>query len=275
MKTTVAPYQTAAWCVRIECTNGTVVRLTSYPTDLQMSNGTLYKTDYGYQPSAYSASASFSPSAIDLEGIVAVGGVTRDALSSGVFDNARVYVFRCDFLNPVEDYEALASGFFGKTTLSDDQYRIEGMGLIDALNQSSGQTYLPSCSRTFGDAGCQKSLPTITVTAAITSVTSQGVVRLSSLAFAADYFGAGTIEIITGDNAGLKPLEIKSHSADGTITTFEPFYYLPQVGDTAKLIPGCRKRLEDCRDKWNNVVNFFGFTNIPTSSSYQQVGGNR
>lgn len=275
MKPTVAPYETAAWCVRIVCTNGLTLRLTTYPRDLTMSNAAVYESDSGYEQTAYSSGTDFSPSAIDLIGFVGVAGITRDQIASGVFDNARVHVFKCNFLSPVEDYEPVTAGFFGKTTLEDDKYTIQGMSLIDALNQSSGQTYLPSCSRTFGDAGCQKSLPTITVTAAITSVTSQGVVRLSSLAFSADYFGAGTIEITTGDNAGLKPLEIKSHAADGTIATFEPFYYLPQVGDTAKLIPGCRKRLEDCRDKWSNVVNFFGFTNIPTSSSYQQVGGNR
>jgi len=47
---------------------------------------------------------------------------------------------------------------------------------------------------------------------------------------------------------------------------------LPQVGDTFVMIPGCRKRLEDCRDKWVNIINFFGFTRIPTASTYQQIG---
>jgi len=275
MKSVVAPWETSVTCVRIECVNGTVVRLTAYPFDLVMSNDAVYKTDYGYEPTAHSADTSFSPSAIDIEGIVAFGGVSRDALASGVFDNARVYIFKCDFLNPVEDYEEVAAGFFGKTTLEDDKYRIEGMGLKDALNQSTGLSYAAPCPRTFGGAGCHVSLPAITVTAAITSVTSPYIVRLSSLAFAEDYFGAGTIEIISGDNAGLKALEIKSHAADGTITTFDPFYYTPQVGDIAKLIPGCRKRKVDCREKWANIDNNLGFSDVPTSSAYQQVGGNR
>ena len=49
--------------------------------------------------------------------------------------------------------------------------------------------------------------------------------------------------------------------------------YMPEVGDTFVLIPGCRRRLEDCRDKWNNVINFFGFPFIPTGSTYATVGG--
>ena len=111
MKSTVAPYQTSATCVRIECLNGVTVRLTDYPYDLVMSNAAVYKTDYGYQPTAFTASSAFSPSAIDIDGICAVGGVTRDQLASGVFDNARVYIFKCNFLAPVEDYD---------TDLSDD-----------------------------------------------------------------------------------------------------------------------------------------------------------
>jgi uncharacterized phage protein (TIGR02218 family) len=272
MKSTVAPYGTTAWCVRIECVNGTIIRLTSYPFDLVMSNATVYKTDNGYEPTAYSASGSLAPSSLDLEGICAVGGVTRDTLASGIFDNARVYIFKCNFNAPVEDYEEISAGFFGKTTLMDDRYRIEGMALIDALNQSVGLTYTAACSRTFGDAGCQKVLSALDVTGSLTSVTNNFTVTDSARAEAADYFAAGTIVFTSGLNAGLKALEIRSYAA-GVVTTFEPFYYTPAIGDAYVMIPGCRKRLEDCRDKWNNVINFFGFSNIPTSGQYQQVGG--
>ena len=272
MKSTVSPYQTSATCVRIECVNGTIVRLTDYPYDLKMSNATVYKTDYGYEPTAFTGSAAFSPSAMDLEGICAVGGVTRDQLASGVFDNARVYIFKCNFLAPVEDYEEVAAGFFGKTTLQDDAYRIEGMSLVDALNQSVGKVYQAACSRTFGDAGCTKNIVALTVTGTITSVTSSSVFRDSARSEAADWFGAGTIQFTSGQNAGLKPMEIRSYAADGTITLFEPTYYAPVIGDAYTLIPGCRKREADCRDKYGNIINFLGFTRIPTTSTYTKIG---
>jgi len=194
MKATVAPYQTAATCVRIECLNGTTVRLTSYPFDLTMSNATVYKTDYGYEPTAYGASSSMSPPAMDLEGICAVGGVTRDALASGVFDNARVFIFKCNFLAPVEDYEEIGAGFFGKTTLQDDHYRIEGMGLVDVLGQSFGKLFTASCQHTPWDSGCGISAASVTVTGTLTAVTSGYVFRDASRAEAADWFAAGTIQ---------------------------------------------------------------------------------
>lgn len=96
--------------------------------------------------------------------------------------------------------------------------------------------------------------------------------RDSARGEAADYFAYGTLAFTSGANAGLKRREIKRHEADGTIEVFEPFHYPPVIGDAYSLIPGCRKRLQDCRDKYSNILNFFGFTNVPTSSQYSQVG---
>lgn len=274
MKSTVSPYDTTAWCVRIVCVNGTVLRLTTYPTDLVMSNATVYETDSGYEQTAYTADTTMAASVIDVEGFVGLAGITRDQIAAGVLDNARVYVFRCNFLSPSEDYEPVASGFFGKTTLADDRYKIEMMSLIDTLSQSVGKTYTAACSRTFGDSGCGVDLDTLDVVGAVTSVTSNAVFRDSSRTEAVDFFIAGTIHFTSGANLGLKPLEIKRYAADGTIETFDAFFYPPQIGDTYVMVPGCRKRLVDCQAR-SNVINFFGFTNIPTASVYQQVASNR
>ena len=272
MKVTVAPYETAVTCVRIVCTNGLTVCLTAYPYDLTMSNGQVYKTDYGYEPTSFSASSAFSPSAIDLDGIVSVYGINRDTLASGVFDNARVYIFKCNFLAPVEDYEEIASGFFGKSERIDNRYRIEGLGLVDAFNQTVGSVYTASCQRTYGSPACGINLASVTVTGTLTGVTSNRVVRDSSRGEATDWFGAGKIHFTSGQNVGLKPLEIKSYSADGTITTFDPFYYAPSIGDAYVMVKGCRRREADCIAQ-GNIINFFGFTRIPAGSTYATIGG--
>lgn len=275
MKTTVAPFETLAICLRIVCTNGTTIRVTRYPRDLVMSNGQVYLTGSGFDFTGYEATNGFSPSAIDLDGILGYAGVTREAVASGVFDNARAYLFACNYLAPVEDDEPLTASFIGKATLTDDGYRFEEMALIDALNQTVGMSYTASCSKPFGGqefAGCKIALGPLTVSGTITAVSNARIVRDASRNEAADYFTYGTLQFTSGANAGLKPLEIKRHEADGTLETFEPFYYLPAVGDAYSLIPGCRKRLSDCRDKWNNVLNFGGFPTIPTNSQYSDMG---
>lgn len=277
MKPQVAPYETLCYCVRIECTNGLVVRLTDYPRQLLMSNGNVYAPGNGYDFTGLITGTSFAAGAMDLEGIVEAGGVERDAVDSGVFDGARMYVFACSWLAPEEDYEPMTACILGKASLWDSRYRIEMMQLIDALGQTVGKTTSPSCTKTFGGqefAGCKVDLGPLTVTGALTDVTNQYIFRDESRTEPADWFGKGTIEFTTGPNVGLRPLEIKRYEADGTIETFEPAYYPVEVGHEYKMIPGCRKRpYEDCRDKYNNIINTDADVGMQTSSQYGKVGG--
>ena len=275
MKPHLVPYETRAICLRIECTSGQIIRMTRYPFDLTMSNGQVYDTGSGYDFTSYAATASMSPSAIDMDGFLGFSGVTKEAIASGIFDNARCYLFACDFLAPVEDAEPIVASLLGKTAIDDEHYRIEEMALIDALGQSVGRTYKAQCDKVFGGteyAGCGVALGPITVTGTLTAVATSSQMTDSSRAEAADYFTLGTIQFTSGQNAGLKPLEIKSHGAGGVIHTYEPFYFTPAIGDAYSLIPGCRKRHADCRDKWNNIVNFGGFPDMPTSSVYAETG---
>ena len=272
MKATVAPHETGVKCLRIECTDGTIIRLTRYPFDLTMSNGQVYLSTAGADLSAYDSTTAFSASAVDLDGFVGYAGITRDKIASGVFDNARAYLFATSFLAPVEDYEPIVSSIVGKTTLEDDVWKSEEMALVDALGQAVGLSDQAACSRTFGDAGCTVSLTALTEVGAITHVTSQSSFRDSSRTESADYFGGGTISFTSGPNAGLKALEIRSYAADGSIVTYEPAYYAVTVGDTFTITPGCRKTLAACKVHQGHVLNYFGFPDAPTSSVYAQIG---
>ena len=275
MKSAVADYRYRVLCLRIIPAVGSPIYLTDHPRDLTMSGHTYLSTS-GYQFTGYDSRADFSPASIDIEGIAGVAGISRAAVASGVFDGARCYVFATTWTSPVEDQEPIVSGVFGKTSLLDDRFQIDGVSLIDALNQSVGQIYGAACPKTFCGqeyGGCMASLAANTVTGILTSVTSAAVFADSGRSEADDTFGAGTIQFTSGPNAGLKALEIKSF-AGGVITTYEPFYYLPVVGNSYSMVRGCRKRLSDCQNRvgGSNVLNFGGFPWIPTGSTYAQVG---
>lgn len=274
MKPAVADARFRVICLRIVPKTGSPIYLTHHVRDLVMGGHT-YLSSSGYDFTGYSSTTSMSPGVIDLQGIAGLAGIGYDEINSGVFDNARAYLFATTWNSPVEDEEPIVASILGKTTLQDSRYTIEEMALIDALNQSVGKTYTAACPKTFGGteyAGCNKSLASVTVTGTLTGVTSRSIVTDSARAEVADYFGAGTIQFTSGPNAGLKPLEIKSFAA-GVIETFEPFYYLPVIGNAYTMVAGCRKRRqEDCYVKFNNVVNFGGFEHIPLGSAYAQVG---
>lgn len=279
MKPVVADYRYKIYCIRIVPLWGNPVYLTSHVRDI-VAGANTYLSGSGYEFSGQVLDTSLAPGVIDLKGIADIAGIDYDEIVSGVFDNSRVYCFATTWNNPVEDEEPIGLAFMGKTRIDDDRYTTELMMLIDVLNQTVGKTYGTQCPKKFGGqefAGCKVDLGPITVTGTITSVVDNANFSDSSRTEIDDYFGEGTIAFTTGANAGLKPIEIKVYDLDsngGNITTHESFHYPVQVGDQYTMIPGCRKRLEDCRDKWNNVVNFGGFSFIPTSSQYQSRGLN-
>ncbi len=273
MKSVIADYRYRTICLRIVPVSGSPIYLTRHVRDLVMG-GHIYLSASGYDFTGYSATAGLNPAMIDLEGISGLAGIGYNEIASGVFDNARAYLFATTWSAPVEDEEPIVASFLGKTTLKDARYSIEEMSLEDALNQSVGLTCLPACIHTLGDSWCGISLPAITVSGTLTAVTSASIMRDAARGEAADRFAYGTLVFTSGANAGLKLREVKRYEADGTIEVFEPFHYPPVIGDAYSMVPGCRKRRsEDCRDKYNNVINFLGFADIPTSSQYSQVGG--
>lgn len=274
MKPAVADRRYRIHCLRIVPLWGSPVYLTDHVRDLTMGGHT-YRTDSGYQFSGQAAESGMAPGVMDLQGIADVAGIGFGEVVSGVFDNARVYAFATTWVNPTEDEEPLGLAIMGKTTIRDNRYTAELMMLVDALNQSTGKTYAANCPKTFGGqeyAGCGVDLGAITVTGSITSVTSNSVFSDSGRAEAADYFGEGTLAFTSGQNAGLKPIEVKIHAAGGALTMHEAFPYPVEVGDAYTLAPGCRKRLEDCATKWANIDNFGGFSFVLTKSTYTKVG---
>lgn len=276
MKSTVAPYQTAVRCGRVVCRSGLTIRIAAYPHDLTMSNSSVYQAGSGFEYSGYTAEASFAASVVDLEGFIGYAGITRDKLASGLFDGAVCYYFTTSFLSPVEDDQPDMKAIFGKTTLDDERYKVEQMALVDLLGQDFGLTYTAFCPKKFGGqeyGGCGVALGPITVTGTITHVPSSLQVRDSARAESADYFGWGYLTFTSGDNSGLDAIRVDTHAADGTLTLMLQPYYTVTVGTTYSLVPGCRRRMEDCRDKHSNILRFGGDPWIPQSSSYKEIGG--
>jgi hypothetical protein len=136
-----------------------------------------------------------------------------------------------------------------------------------------------SCQKVFGGteyAGCNVpgGIAALTGVGSITALTGEPTIFIDTARIeAADYWAMGTIAFTSGANAGLKPMEIKSFLAGGTIEVYEPFHYPIVVTDAYVITPGCRKRQIDCSTKWNNMPNFGGFSHIPTGSQYAQRAG--
>ena len=280
MKSVVTDAELRVLCLRIMPVIGASIYLTDHPRDLTMSGHTYLSTS-GYEFTGYSATAGFAPGSLDLQGISGVAGISRAQIAAGLFDGAVVSIFATSWSAPIEDEEPIVRGIFGKARLEDDRYTIDGLSLIDALNTARNDQFTAQCPKVFlsqGFGGCLVPVAPNTVTGSLTSVSSAALFTDTARGEASDTFAAGTIRFTSGPNAGLKALEILSFASGGVIATFEPFYYLPQIGDNYTMVRGCRKRQQDCELRqgvsgpYNNIVNFGGFPWVPTGSTYGQWG---
>lgn len=82
----------------------------------------------------------------------------------------------------------------------------------------------------------------------------------------AAYYDAGLLIWETGANAG-NAMQVKTW--DGTnLTLFQPPYRPLTVGDRFVIHPGCDKTRATCISKFNNILNFRGFPDVPGADAY-------
>jgi uncharacterized phage protein (TIGR02218 family) len=107
-----------------------------------------------------------------------------------------------------------------------------------------------------GTFGCQVNLATFTAAFEVLTVTSARRQFTIDVAEPADWFTEGYLVFDTGQHiqAGLKQL-IRDHATGDLVTLAVPLLADIVVGMTGTITAGCLKRLEDCRDKYDNLPN--------------------
>jgi uncharacterized phage protein (TIGR02218 family) len=144
----------------------------------------------------------------------------------------------------------------------------EVRSLAHVLNQTVGRTFQHACDAELGDPRCGVDLddPAFRATGSVTTVTGDRRFAASGLAgFAAGWFTLGRLTWTTGPNTG-RLAEVASHDVvDGArrLALLEAPVRPIAPGDGFVVRAGCDKRLETCRDRFANVVNFRGFPHIP------------
>lgn len=192
----------------------------------------------------------------------------REVVLAGVWDTAEFRLFRYRWdVSPVtiaDHVESLMRGWFGEFTLRANTVEVELRGLTQKLQQPVGIVSQKTCRARLGDSRCTKSLTAFTHTGTVTAVADARTFTASALSQAADYFGEGLVTFTSGVHSGTTH-KLRSHAAGGVFTLALPLVQDLAVGTTFSAVAGCRKRLmEDCKTKFNNVLNFQGEPHRPT-----------
>lgn len=241
---------TLAVGLKIVRRDGLTLGFTSHDRDRTVG-GQLYSAGPGVNVSNLVNSEGFNVDNLELTTLD--DGTVFDPADvfNGLWVNAAFSILRYNWVTGVL-VEQLMAGTIGETSIRRSVIVVELRGLQQFLQQPIGSVSTKTCRARLGDARCAVDLAPHTFTAAVTSVTSQVLFAATSLTQAADYFGEGLLEWLTGDNAGMR-VKVRAHATGGVITQALPTFRAIQVGDTFRVIAGCRKRLEDCRDKFSNV----------------------
>lgn len=247
---------TLAWTVKFTRRDGDVFRFINSTRDKTIG-GFIFSAAPNFNVSSLTCTAGFEVDTAKLTVLTNDDMVKADFLT-GRWDGCRIDFNQADWQTP-------ANGF-----IPWPYYRVSDVQPIDGgfeLELRDGRqlwrrdytlTTGKTCQNRLGDARCGVVLAgspvTYTFPFTVTTVTSRSQFTASGLAQAADYFTEGLLTFDSGFYADL-PLMVLAHDAGGVIYLGESLIDDIANGSTGFIVAGCLKRREDCRDKFDNILN--------------------
>ena len=103
--------------------------------------------------------------------------------------------------------------------------------------------------------------------ATVTGISDTGALTVAGASgFEAQWFQRGRLTVLDGAAEALWAVikrDVLFEDGARQIDLWEPLRASLAVGDRVNLIAGCDKRFETCRTKFDNLINFQGFPDIP------------
>ncbi|MBV8565243.1 MAG: DUF2163 domain-containing protein [Methylobacteriaceae bacterium] len=276
---------TMAYCWQVTRGDGVVLGFTEHDQDI-VYNGVTFEAATGFTSSRIQQSLGLAVDNLEAQGALSSLSITETDLLAGRYDDAVIELFWVNWADPSMGV-TIAKGNLGEVKRQGLAFTAELRSLSHRMNQKIGYTFQRTCSAKLGDARCTINVATGTFQGAGT-VQTAGLVRMFNVSglsgFAADWFTAGLVAFTGGVNKGLT-FEIKTHARTAGVDSIE-LWTAPElplaIGDTATFTAGCKKDIDTCFSKFNNVVNFRGFnlipgidavTRYPTADGSGQSGG--
>lgn len=278
---------TTCLLVKVECVGtyvGTILGFTNLDIDVTYaddpadvdSNGdpieVVYEADNGFTPRMLSQTSAIGGDSVDnseLDGIISSSGITEAMVRSGLFDAAKVTIYRVNYedLTPGR-HEVVAYGRAGQTIYTNDGWRTEFRSLSQLLKQPITEPYSLTCNAQFGDARCGKAFVWVPGVVSGLGTETDREFEDAGIDLDGDY-SVAVVEWLTGANAGAQ-METETVSGNSALTSIVLALAMPfaiQVGDTFRIRQDCAKTFEWCRDVHANTDNFRGQNLIPVDGT--------
>lgn len=230
-------------------------------------DGMVFKADTGLSASALAQSTGLSVDNTEALGALSDAAVSEVDIEAGRFDGAEVRAWLVNWQD-VDVRWLQFRGSIGELRRGAGAFHAELRGLTEALNRPIGRIYQKPCTAVLGNAQCRFNTATPGYFADVTlAAGSDGLVFdwPDTGAFEPEWFRRGRLDVQSGAAAGLWGV-IKDDALSGGMRRIELWQKLRvplAAGDQVRVIAGCDKRTETCRLKFDNLVNFQGFPDIP------------
>lgn len=257
---------TVCRCWRVVRRDGVAFGFTDHDMTVRF-DGVEFLASEGMSARALEQTTGLAVDNSEALGVLSDASVSEADILAGLFDGAEVLAWLVNWAVP-EQRVLQFRGSMGEIQRSGVAFRAELRGLTEALNQPQGQVYQAPCSAVLGDARCRVDLssPGYFAELAVETVEKRKFFRFAALdGFADRWFEKGTLRVLDGSAKGLHAV-IKNDRLSGAgrvIELWEAVRLPIGPGDTIRLEAGCDKRVETCRLKFSNILNYRGFPDIP------------
>lgn len=245
-----------AW--RVVREDGVTLGFTDHDCDL-VWDGVTFRAGSGLTAGSLQQSTGLAVDNTEALGVLTASAVTEADIHAGLYDGAEVTAWQLDWTD-VAQRRLVFRGSIGEIRQGRGGFAVDLRGLTEALGQPGGRVFQRGCPAVLGGKGCKFDLnrPGYWAETKVLSVTGQ-TLGLPALADYADgWFERGVLRL--NGRAVLIKRDLRTEVGREVIIWED----LPvQVGDLVRLEAGCDKRAETCRLKFNNLLNFQGFPNIP------------
>jgi uncharacterized phage protein (TIGR02218 family) len=276
--------------MKLVCKDGTILGFTRLDVNVTYNDGggdLVYTSDQGFTPERLQAAADLGVDNTDLQGWYALGGITEARIRAGLFDFARVWVYRVNFMDLSQGHEIWAAGTLGESKYNETGWTTEFRSLSQQLKQPLCQLYSLTCRARFGSKPigtvgapfterkpCNEDLVWASGTVTSLGAETDRIFTDTGRSEADGFYQPGVIEWLTGSNAGAQ-IEVYTFASDQFVLLL-PMPYPIQIGDTYRVRQDCDKTFTMCKDRFSNTLNFRGenLTPVQDADSIMVPGAN-
>ncbi len=236
--------------------------------DLPLSfEGRVFEADSGLGAKALAQSTGLSVDNTEALGALSARTIREDEIEQGRFDGAEVLVWLVNWADVTQRWLQFR-GTIGEIARAGGAFKAELRGLTEMLNVPQGRVFQKPCTAVLGDKNCRFDLNEPGFVAELPVALEEGGRTFTwdeGLAFDPDWFTRGRFEVLDGPAKGLWGVIKHDRQEDDQriIELWEPIRGDVGSGTLVRLHPGCDKRLETCRIKFNNIRNYQGFPDLP------------